>query len=99
MELYKNNPVAGVPIASRSVVVNRGGKNPRRVDLSSKIDDPSGVIDISLIPTPCEYDNPYGSMNEKMMNKKRLLFFHSDGGSDFFVIEFMDIAFMVFLLA
>jgi hypothetical protein len=37
----------------RSSVVILGISNPRWTDLSSSIDDGSGEIDISLIPTPC----------------------------------------------
>ena len=45
------SPVAGDVIASRCVVVILGKRNPNVVDLSSKIDDASGVIEELLIPT------------------------------------------------
>ena len=37
-------------MASRSVVVIRGGKKPDVVDLSSRTDDACGVIEVLLIP-------------------------------------------------
>ena len=49
--LYIIRPVAGELIASRSVVVILGGRKPALDDLSSKMDDGSGVIEVLLIPT------------------------------------------------
>jgi hypothetical protein len=45
------NPVAGLAIASRSVVVIRGGKNPWVVELTSSLAEAAGL----LVPIPtCE---------------------------------------------
>ena len=45
------SPVAGELMASRSVVVILGGRNPRVVDLNSNIEVELGVIEVVLIPT------------------------------------------------
>ena len=43
--------MAGEVIASRSVVVIRGGRKPSVVERNSKIEEAFGVMDVVLIPT------------------------------------------------
>jgi hypothetical protein len=47
------NPVAGETIASRWVVVIRGGKNPLAVELTSNSAEACAVLPSALIPTDC----------------------------------------------
>jgi hypothetical protein len=51
--LKMTKPVAGVPMAFRSVVVILGGKNPFVVELTSSIAEASAVLPSALIPTDC----------------------------------------------
>ena len=68
-----SRPCAGVTIAVLSAVVILGARNPRRTDLSSRIDDPSGVMGTSLIPTPCwPYVFPTSMTDNRIINNKTM---------------------------
>lgn len=48
------NPVAGDAIAPRCAVVIRTGKKPCVVERNSKMEEASGVMELLLMPMPCE---------------------------------------------
>jgi hypothetical protein len=62
------SPVAGVVIASLCAVVILGGRKPADVDLNSKIEEASGVIEVVLIPTCANVSAAYINIQEARQN-------------------------------